>query len=76
MSKAKVMQEYLANLETIYAGRVDYPQGSRSRAMAIEAATNALAGKIRLEGDAWFKALATVGLDKRSTRAEIAALEE
>ena len=74
MTKLEIRHHYLNNLETRYAGRVDYSSGSRAREMAIKAADAALAGSIRLEGDAWFDALALAGLTKQSTRAEIAAL--
>ncbi len=74
MTKLEVRHRYLNNLETLYAGRVDYSPGSRAREMAIKAADAALAGHIRLEGDAWFAALKLAGLDSRSSRAQIAAL--
>lgn len=74
MTKLEVRHHYLNNLEAMYAGRVDYSSGSRARELAIKAADAALMGQIRLEGDAWFAALAEAGLSARSTRAQIAAL--
>lgn len=74
MSKLKIRHDYLNNLERIYAGRIDYSSGSRARELAIAAADKALAGQIRLEGEAWFEALESNGLSNRSTRAQIAAL--
>lgn len=74
MTKLEVRHHYLNNLETMYAGKIDYSSGSRAREAAIKAADAALAGSIRLEGEAWFKALAVAGLNKRSTKAQIAAL--
>lgn len=74
MTKMEIRRHYLNNLETMYAGKVDYSHGSRAREAAIKAADAALAGSIRLEGEAWFKALAVAGLNKRSTKAQIAAL--
>lgn len=74
MTKLEVRHYYLNNLVEIYAGKVDYSSGSRAREMAIKAADAALDGKIRLEGEAWFKALALAGLGKLSTKSQIAAL--
>lgn len=76
MTKLEVRHHYINNLETMYAGKVDYSSGSRAREAAIKAADAALAGTIRLEGEAWFKALAVAGLNRRSTKAQIAALPE
>ena len=76
MTKLELRHHYLCNLEKLYAGKVDYSSGSRARESAIKAADAALAGHIRLEGDAWFAALALAGLNKRSTKAEIAALPD
>lgn len=76
MTKLEVRHHYLNNLETLYAGKVDYSSGSRARELAVKAADAALAGQIRLEGEAWFKALALAGLSKLSTKAQIAALPE
>jgi hypothetical protein len=76
MTKLEIRHHYLNNLEEIYAGRVDYSSGSRAREMAIRAADAALAGQIKLEGEAWFKALAKAGLPKSATKAQIAALPE
>lgn len=73
-SKLEVRHWYLRNLAEIYAGRVDYSSGSPALEAAIFAADRALAGEIRLEGEAWFKALAMAGLDKTATKAQIAAL--
>lgn len=74
MTKLEIRHHYLNNLERIYAGKVDYSSGSRPRELAIMAADKALAGQIRLEGQAWFEALALAGLPKSATRAQIAAL--
>lgn len=74
MTKLEVRHHYLRNLEEIYAGRIDYSSGSRARELAIKAADAALRGEIKLEGEAWFKALAVAGLKKNATRAQIAAL--
>jgi len=74
VTKLEIRHHYLNNLETIYDGKVDYSSGSRARELAIQASDAALQGLIRLEGEAWFKALAIAGLNKRSTRAQIAAL--
>lgn len=74
MSKLEVRHHYINNLETMYAGRVDYSSGSRAREAAIAAADSALAGHIKLAGDAWFAALKKAGLGKNATKAQIAAL--
>jgi len=74
MTKMEIRHHYLNNLVTMYAGKVDYSSGSRAREMAIKAADAALAGQIKLEGDAWFAALALAGLGKNATKAQIAAL--
>ena len=74
MTKLEIRHHYLNELESRYAGRVDYSSGSPAREMAIQAADAALAGHIKLEGDAWFAALALAGLGKKSTKAQIAAL--
>lgn len=74
MTKAKVKATYLENLKLLYAGRVDYSDGSRAQTLASKAADAALDGKIKLEGAAWFQALASVGLRKTATKAQIAAL--
>lgn len=76
MTKLQIRHDYLNNLETIYAGKIDYSSGSRPREMAIRAADAALSGKIRLEGEAWFLALEKNGLSRRSTRAQIAAIPD
>ncbi|MBA3831647.1 MAG: hypothetical protein H0X34_07100 [Chthoniobacterales bacterium] len=76
MTKLEIRHHYLNKLETLYAGRVDYSSGSRARELAIRAANAALAGDIKLEGEAWFAALKMAGLSKAATRAQIAALPE
>ncbi len=76
MTKSEILATYLSNLQTMYAGRVDYSPGSKPYLMACDAAKAALAGKIRLEGDAWFAALRVANLSSRSTKAQIAALPE
>lgn len=76
MNKLQIRHDYLNNLETLYAGKVDYSSGSRPREMAIKAADAALAGHIRLEGEAWFAALEKNGLSRRSTKAQIAAIPD
>ncbi len=74
--KERIKAEYVENLRTLYAGKVDYSDGSRALEMAEKAADAALAGQIKLEGVAWFQALANVaGLRKTATKAQIAALE-
>lgn len=74
MTKLEVRHHYINNLVEMYAGRVDYSSGSRAREAAIAAADAALDGAIKLEGDAWFKALEVAGLGRSSTRKQIAAL--
>lgn len=76
MTKLEIRHHYLNNLERMYAGRVDYSSGSRARELAIKAADAALRGEIRLEGDAWFEAIAVAGLNKYSTRKEIASIPD
>ncbi len=76
MTKLEVRHHYLNNLVTLYVGRVDYSSGSRALAVAIKAADAALAGHIKLEGDAWFAALKMAGLPKGATKAQIAALPQ
>ena len=76
MTKLEVRHHYLNNLERRYAGQVDYSSGSRAREIAIKAADAALAGQIKLEGEAWFAALKLAGLPKSATKAQIAALPE
>lgn len=71
MTKAEVKVAYIQELQARYPF---YTEGSRPLQLANEAADKALAGLVRLEGEAWFAALARAGLNKRSTRAEIAAL--
>lgn len=74
--KLQIRHDYLNNLETMYRGRVDYSSGSRPRELAIKAADAALAGSIKLEGDAWEKAVRGVTGWTRWTKAMIAALPE
>ena len=74
MTKLKLRHDYLNNLEVIYAGQVDYSSGSRAREAAIKAADAALAGLIKLEGQAWTKALVSAGLSERASKSQIAAL--
>lgn len=74
MTKLEIRHHYLNKLEALYAGRVDYSSGSRAREAAIAAADAALAGLIKLEGEAWLATLAMAGLPKNATRAQIAAL--
>jgi len=76
MTKLEIRRQYLNNLETLYAGRVDYSPGSRARGLAIQTADAALAGHIKLDGVAWLATLKAVGLSARATRAQIAALPE
>lgn len=76
MTKLEVRHHYINNLVEMYAGRVDYSSGSRAREAAIAAADAALAGKIKLEGDAWFAALAKANLPKSASKKMIAALPE
>lgn len=74
MTKLEVRHHYINNLVRMYEGRVDYSSGSKAREAAISAADAALAGHIKLEGKAWFAALAVAGLTKAATKAQIAAL--
>ena len=74
MTKLEVRHHYINNLVEIYAGRVNYSSGSPAREAAIKAADAALAGSIKLEGEAWFKALAVAGLKPSATKRQIAAL--
>ena len=74
MNKLRLRHNYINNLVEIYAGQVDYSCGSMAREAAIKAADAALAGHIKLEGQAWERALASVGLPKSVSRAEISAL--
>ena len=74
MTKLQLRHNYLNNLEAMYCGQVDYSSGSRAREAAIKAADAALSGSIKLEGEAWDKALASVGLSATATRAQVAAL--
>lgn len=74
MTKARIKSTYLENLNLLYAGKVDYSPGSRAATLAEQAADAALAGTIKLEGAAWFQALASVGMRKTATKAQIAAL--
>ena len=73
-TKTQIRHDYLNNLETLYAGRVDYSSGSRPRELAIKAADAALAGDIKLEGEAWFMALASNGVQKSATMKMIEGL--
>lgn len=73
MTKSEIKRAYIANLQATYPF---YVEGSRPLKLANEAADLALAGKIRLEGDCWYAALAPAGLNSRSTKAQIAALPE
>lgn len=74
MTKLEVRHHYINNLVDMYAGKVDYSPGSRAREAAIKAADAALAGLIKLEGEAWFAALSSAGLPKSATKKQIAAL--
>lgn len=74
MTKLEVRHHYINNLVEMYEGRVDYSSGSRAREAAIAAADAALSGHIKLEGDAWFKALAMAGLGKTATKKQISSL--
>jgi hypothetical protein len=73
-TKMQIRHDYLNNLERIYAGRIDYSSGSRARELAIKAADAALAGDIKLEGQAWFEALASNGVQKSATKKMIEGL--
>lgn len=74
--KNKILAKYLTNLETLYMGRVDYSEGSRPRAIAIQAATAALAGTLKLEGEAWESAVREITGMKRWTRNDLVNLPE
>jgi len=74
MTKLEIRHHYINNLVEMCEGRVNYGSGSPAREAAIRAADAALAGDIKLAGDAWFKALALAGLNEKSTKAQIAAL--
>jgi hypothetical protein len=74
--KKQILTKYLSNLETLYAGKVDYSEGSRPRTMAIDAARSALAGKLKLEGQAWEAAVREVTGMKCWTCANLANLPE
>ena len=76
MTKSKIKADYIVNLRSLYAGKVDYSDGTRPWGLACNAADQALAGKIKLEGEAWFMALASNGVQKAATRAMLAALPE
>ena len=70
-TKAAIKASYIANLKATYAFYLD---GSKPLVLAIVAADRALAGKIKLEGDCWYKALADNGMQKASTMKMLAAL--
>jgi len=74
MTKLEIRHHYINNLVKMYEGRVNYGSVSPAREAAIRAADAALAGDIKLAGEAWFKALALAGLNEKSTKAQIAAL--
>jgi len=71
--KAGIKDQYLATLKVLYPS---YTEGSRPLALAEMAADNALAGKVRLTGEAWERALATYGLPKTVTLKALAALPD
>jgi hypothetical protein len=75
-NKLRIRHDYLNNLEKLYVGKVDYSSGSRAREAAIKAADAALAGHIKLEGEAWFSALKMSGVPKSASKSYIAGLPE
>lgn len=70
-TKSSIKAMYIQELKAMYPF---YNDGSRPLTMASEAADSALAGKMRLEGDCWSKALAAHGLPKNMALKRLAEL--
>ena len=75
-TKTAIKSAYISGLEAAY----DWAKpGSLFRDSGLDkasfAADAALAGKIKLEGEVWFAALAANGVHKGASRAQIAALD-
>ena len=78
-TKSAIKAAYLAGLEQTYewAGREGTAR-NRGMMLASQAADNALAGELKLEGECWWRALEANGVTnpKRATRDQLAALPD
>jgi hypothetical protein len=63
-TKSSIKESYITTLKNLYPF---YVEGSRPLDLAHKAADQALAGKMKLEGEAWFQTLLLHGIDRRAT---------
>ena len=70
-TKSEIKARYIENLRAAYPF---YTDGSKPLAAAHMAADAALAGKMKLEGECWDRALASCGLPKNITMKALEAL--